>query len=79
MDQNLLKNKWKDFRADVQSRWDRLTNNDLAEIDGDYGRLRKKLRERYGIPEDELDRSLAELDRELKDLNRASRRMEAGE
>jgi hypothetical protein len=79
MDSTLLKKRWRELRTDLLRHWSRLDRADLDRIDGDHDRLRATLRERYGYTEEEADRAVHAFDLEVKDLEVAARRMEAGE
>ena len=41
--------KWNQFKGSVKEKWGKLTDDDLAVIDGNKDRLVGKIQERYGI------------------------------
>jgi len=45
MDWNRVEGNWKQMKGKVKEQWGRLTDDDLAQIDG-------KLQERYGVEKD---------------------------
>lgn len=48
MAQDVVKRRWKQLQERVRERWRRFSIDDVAEIDGDRGRLVSKIQERYG-------------------------------
>lgn len=59
---NLLRNHWLDIRRDCRAYWGKLTDDDLARIDGQFDRFVAALRLHYGFSplkaEEELERFL---------------------
>lgn len=51
---------WYRLRHEVSTRWERLSEDDLAEIEGDLGRLRDKISQRYGVAQAEAAREIRE-------------------
>ncbi len=49
MDAPDLKAKWLQLSGEAKRRWGKLTDDDLAVIDGDVDKLKGKLRERYSL------------------------------
>lgn len=49
---------WADFRTAASDRWDRLTSDDLDDIDGDRDELIDDVAEYYGISEEEAARQV---------------------
>ena len=47
---NRMQGRWPEVRKFLQREWSRLTETDLDEIDGEYDRLIRKVREVYGGP-----------------------------
>jgi len=45
-----LETEWPSVRHAAQDRWDKLTSEDLDEIQGRPDRLVRRLQERYGFP-----------------------------
>lgn len=52
--------KWQQFKGDVRAKWGALTDDDLEEIKGNRDKLVGKIRERYGIAKDEVERQINE-------------------
>ncbi|MFP3942930.1 MAG: DUF1328 family protein [Alphaproteobacteria bacterium] len=51
---------WSQLRGEVGSRWERLSEDDISEIEGELGRLRDKISERYGVAQGEAEREIRE-------------------
>ena len=51
---------WYDVRTEVGTRWERLSEEDIAEIEGELGRLRDKISQRYGVAQGEAERQIRE-------------------
>lgn len=57
---HILEGKWKQLRGKAKEEWGKLTDDDLAAIDGKRDQLAGKLQERYGW---ERSRVETEIDR----------------
>jgi uncharacterized protein YjbJ (UPF0337 family) len=66
MNWDILQGKWKQFSGDVRKKWGELTDDDLAQINGDREKLAGKLQERYGIAKDEANQQIDEWADRLK-------------
>jgi uncharacterized protein YjbJ (UPF0337 family) len=59
---NLLRNHWTEICRDCRAYWGKLTDEDLARIDGQFDRFVAALRKHYGFAplkaEEELERFL---------------------
>ena len=64
MNEDTLKGQWLQLKGKVRSRWGKLTNDDLDQIQGGAEQLVGKVQERYGMARDEAKR---EVDDWLKD------------
>ncbi len=64
INEDILKGKWKQFKGEIRSRWGKLTDDELDEIEGNRIKLEGKLQERYGYTREqareEVDRWLSE-------------------
>lgn len=59
MNVDILQGRWQQLKGSALTKWGKLTNDDLDQIEGQREKLVGKLRERYGI---ERDRAEAEVD-----------------
>ena len=60
MNQDEFKGKWNQVKGSVKQQWGKLTDNDLAEIEGESDKLVGKIQERYGIAREEAKRRVDE-------------------
>jgi uncharacterized protein YjbJ (UPF0337 family) len=58
MNADMLKGKWHQFKGDVKSQWAKLTNDDIAYIEGNTEKLIGKVQERYGCAREEARREV---------------------
>lgn len=58
MNSDIIKGKWAQLKGGVKEKWGDLTDDDLAQIDGQREKLSGKLQERYGWAADEADREI---------------------
>lgn len=58
MNPDQTQGNWKQLKCSVKKQWGKLTDNDLAEIEGDAEMLVGKIQERYGIERAEAERQL---------------------
>jgi uncharacterized protein YjbJ (UPF0337 family) len=68
MNEDVMKGQWKQLKGKVRQRWAKLTDDDLAEIEGDREVLAGKIQEYYG-------RTREQADEELKRWIEAERRL----
>jgi uncharacterized protein YjbJ (UPF0337 family) len=55
MNWDTVQENWDQFKREVKHRWGRLTDDDIAVIEGNHDQLVRKLRNKYGILEDEAE------------------------
>jgi uncharacterized protein YjbJ (UPF0337 family) len=60
MNPDILKGKWNQVKGEVRSKWGKLTDNDLMEIQGDTQKMIGKLQERYGYKREQAEKELQE-------------------
>jgi uncharacterized protein YjbJ (UPF0337 family) len=58
MNSDVFKGQWKQLKGKVQQQWGRLTDDDLAEINGDRDLLIGKLQELYGRSREDAEKDL---------------------
>jgi uncharacterized protein YjbJ (UPF0337 family) len=52
------KGRWDQMKGTVKKQWGKLTDDDLAVIDGQRDQLLGKIQERYGIAKEEADKQV---------------------
>jgi uncharacterized protein YjbJ (UPF0337 family) len=68
MNEDILKGKWRQIKGEVQSRWGKLTDDDMDRVEGDAEKLIGKVQERYGYQRDEAQREVDDFVRTHKDV-----------
>ncbi len=58
MNFDVIKGNWKQMRGEVQSEWGKLTDDEVAETEGDARQLLGLIQERYGLAKDEAERQM---------------------
>jgi len=58
MNADVLKGRWNQMKGDVRSKWGKLTDDDMMQIQGDAQKLIGKLQERYGLKREQAERDL---------------------
>ncbi len=66
MNADIFAGMWKQVRGQVKQTWGKLTDDDLAQVDGNRDKLVGKLQERYGYSKAQAD---AEVDRFVNEMN----------
>lgn len=62
---DLIEGKWHQFSGMVKSKWGELTDDDIAEAEGDAERLSGKIQEVYGLSREEVTNELKVLEKRL--------------
>ena len=58
MNNDVLKGKWLQMKGEVRRQWGKLTDDDVAQIQGDTEKMIGKLQERYGYARDQAEREI---------------------
>jgi uncharacterized protein YjbJ (UPF0337 family) len=66
MNWDTVEGNWKQWQGAVKKQWAKLTDDELAQIDGDRIRLAGILQERYGRKKDEIERDIDEFTKSLR-------------
>ena len=54
MDWDRIEGNWKQFSGLAKEKWGKLTDDEIAEIEGKRERLEGKIQERYGYTKDQV-------------------------
>jgi uncharacterized protein YjbJ (UPF0337 family) len=65
MDSNIIEGKWEQVKGEAQKRWGKLTNDHLAQINGDRRKLLGRIQEVYGVATDEAEKQVKEWEKAL--------------
>lgn len=58
MNRDIVEGKWKQLKGNVRAQWGKLTDDDIAQIDGKRERLSGVLQERYGKRKEDVEREI---------------------
>lgn len=58
MNKDIIEGKWSEIKGTVKQKWGKLTDDDLAEINGSRERLAGKIQQNYGLARDEVEKQL---------------------
>jgi len=62
MNKDIFSGQWKQVKGAVKKQWGKLTDDDMAAIEGSRDQLVGKIQERYGIAKDEAEKQLLEFE-----------------
>lgn len=72
MNQDIIQGKWSQIKGSLKTQWGKLTDDDLARMDGNRNYLMGKLQERYGFQKDQAEQEVRSFEHTLdKALNRS--------
>jgi uncharacterized protein YjbJ (UPF0337 family) len=54
MNADIFKGKWGQFKGELKRQWGKITDDDLAQIEGNYEKFLGKVQERYGTQKDDI-------------------------
>ncbi|MAS87266.1 MAG: hypothetical protein CMH30_04730 [Micavibrio sp.] len=63
MNTDILKGNFKQLQGDIQKRWGKLTNDNIARTEGNRKKLVGAIQEEYGIAKDEAEKQVAEFEK----------------
>jgi len=58
MNQDIIQGKWTQLKGSLKSKWGKLTDDDLARLDGNREYLVGRLQERYGWQKDKAEHEI---------------------
>lgn len=65
MNQDIIRNQWKELAPNIKQHWGKLTDADLKVSEGGMDYLADKVEKRYGIAHSEAEKQVREFEREL--------------
>lgn len=60
MNKDIIQGKWSQLKGDVQTKWGKLTDDDIDQIEGNREKLLGKIQENYGKTRDDAEKELKE-------------------
>ena len=73
-----VEGNWRQFVGAAKQRWAKLTDNDLAECEGNRDKLVGKLQELYSISADQAGEEIAHIEQHLHESQEGGERMYGG-
>jgi uncharacterized protein YjbJ (UPF0337 family) len=58
MNKEILQGKWNEYKGKIKEKWGKLTDDDIAQINGKKEELLGKLQTRYGYAKDKAEKEL---------------------
>jgi uncharacterized protein YjbJ (UPF0337 family) len=58
MNWDMIEGQWKQFKGRAKQAWSKLTDDDLANLNGKREQLAGKIQERYGIQKQEAEKQI---------------------
>jgi len=58
MNPEILKGRWNQLKGDIHTKWGKLTDDDLTQIQGQTEKMIGKLQERYGYKREQAEKEL---------------------
>lgn len=58
MNRDTLNGNWEQLKGRIRQQWGKLTDDDLAVVEGKQEELAGRIQERYGIARDEAERDI---------------------
>ncbi|MCK6419182.1 MAG: CsbD family protein [Alphaproteobacteria bacterium] len=60
MNSDIIEGNWKQMVGEVQKRWGKFTNDQIAKVEGSRKKLSGMIQEQYGIGRDEAEKQVKE-------------------
>ncbi len=60
MNQDQVKGKWNQLKGEIKTKWAKMTDNDLLEVEGDMDKLAGRIQERTGDGKEDINKWLKE-------------------
>lgn len=71
MNWDTIRGNWNQLKGEIKQEWGKLTDNDMAALEGNRDELVGKVQERYGLTRDAAERQVDEWARRHSDTHRA--------
>ena len=71
MNMDTLKGQWKQLTGKVKEKWGKLTDNDLAIVNGTREQLVGKIQEKYGYAKEQAEKEVADFEKTCKACDEA--------
>ncbi|MDR3412031.1 MAG: hypothetical protein P4L87_13985 [Formivibrio sp.] len=68
MNWEIVEENWQDYAGNIKTRWNKLTEDHLALIDGKRVKLAGKIQEAYGFTDNEVEQELKFFERTIDQI-----------
>lgn len=58
MNKDIIKGHWKEIKGKVKQEWGKLTDDDIARIEGNYDQLEGLIQKQYGYRKDQAEKAI---------------------
>lgn len=58
MNKDTLQGKWKEIKGKVKQQWGKLTDDDIAQINGSYDEMEGRIQKTYGYQKDQVRKEI---------------------
>ncbi len=58
MKREQFERKWHEIKLKIQDKWEKLTDADIAQINGKYDHLSSKLQKKYGLEKEQAEQEI---------------------
>lgn len=60
MNTDIIKGEWAEIKGAIKQRWGKLTDDDIARIEGSREKLAGRIQKTYGLARDEAEKQMSE-------------------
>jgi uncharacterized protein YjbJ (UPF0337 family) len=60
MNNDILRGRWNQVKGEIRTKWAKLTDNDVMQIQGEAEKLIGKLQERYGYKREQAEKEITD-------------------
>lgn len=65
VNEDIIQGKWRQLKGDIKTRWAKLRDDDLDQLDGHREYLVGKIQERYGVARDQAEKEVREFEKSV--------------
>ena len=65
MNEDIIKGKWQEIKGAIQKKCGKITDDDIAEINGSREKLSGKIQKNYGLARDEVEKQMKEWEKDI--------------
>lgn len=75
MNQDIIQGKWQQIKGSMKAQWGKLTDDDLARLDGNREYLVGRLQERYGWQKDKAEQEIRNYEHAFNDAHSKAKKV----